>query len=394
MIVQDMPTHAMDCEVAVLGDHPCSLVAAVLLRKSGVKRVRHLVIPTDTTPDRSVLVNPDLFTLDKSLAGWKNDLRLAGASGVHFLGNDVATHNRYDAGKPIAYVARMNELTDALRPIAKEAGVVLDSPKSLSVLRADPAGVDLLVDDKPLRATALIVGGNLPARDKQVLGIFDTWEDEVCRRICYVHLPRPRSRDGKGTNGKAVKSDETPCGVVPMSLDLAGTKHWAWMLGCADGGTCLLVEGPSDSRKEPAEVVLQRWADLLVTHGMLDRTTIDARRVHTMQTASAGALAHDNVGDRTLLIGPAGGFYSASGEDVYPNCWSAQFAANVLAKALKQPLLQDALDTYRACWRTTLGLYLQGPQQNLQFLLPMVHRNPQMASRFAEAILIGKEVVR
>lgn len=386
-----MPTSATDCDVLVLGDHPCTYVAVVLLRKAGVKRVRHLVIPTDTTPSRPVLVNPDVFEIDKTLVGWQKNVALSAVNGVHFLGNDVGTHNRHDAKEPIAFVARMDDLSDAIRPIAKEAGATLGRPASLKVLAADPAGVDLLVDGKPLRATAMIVGGELPLRDKQILGIFQSWDGDVQRRVGYTSLAKPRSRGGVA--GKALATGDAGS-VIPMSLDLGGTKQWAWMLTCPKGTTCLVVDGPAEGKCESAHRSLQRWADVLATHGVIDKTSIDPANVRSMTTAAAGSLAQDNVANRTLLIGPAGGFFSASGEDVYPNCWSAQFAAAVLAKAMKQPLLQDALDAYRSCWRTTLGLYLQGPQQNLQFLLPMVHRNPAMAARLAEAILVGKTVVR
>ena len=95
-----------------------------------------------------------------------------------------------------------------------------------------------------------------------------------------------------------------------------------------------------------------------------------------------------------LLIGPAGGFYSACAEDVYPNCWSSIFAADVAKKALGERHLQDALQSYQHKWGSTLGDYLRGPQQNLRFLLPLVYRNPVMTSRMAESILLGKSVVR
>jgi flavin-dependent dehydrogenase len=100
------------------------------------------------------------------------------------------------------------------------------------------------------------------------------------------------------------------------------------------------------------------------------------------------------VANRTLLIGPAGGFYTACAEDIYPNCWSAVFAADAARKALKETHVQDALHTYRHKWGATLGDFLRGPQQNLRFLLPLVYRNPTMTARLAEAILLGKSVVR
>ena len=81
-------------------------------------------------------------------------------------------------------------------------------------------------------------------------------------------------------------------------------------------------------------------------------------------------------------------------EDLYPNCWSARFAADAIRAALAEPHLQDALQPYRQSWGTTLGEYLRGPQQNLRFLLPLVYRNPVMTARMGESILQGKSVVR
>jgi flavin-dependent dehydrogenase len=121
---------------------------------------------------------------------------------------------------------------------------------------------------------------------------------------------------------------------------------------------------------------------------------IQADATQSIDIPLAGALAHEGVANRTLLIGPAGGFYSACSEDIYPNCWSAVFAADTLRKALKERHLQDALNVYRSAWRTTLGDYLRGPQQNLRFLLPLVYRNQVMTQRLSESILLGKSVVR
>ena len=125
-------------------------------------------------------------------------------------------------------------------------------------------------------------------------------------------------------------------------------------------------------------VQMNGWVAVLQRHGLLGpKFTVDPAAVWTVDLPLAGALAHEGVANRTLLVGPAGGFYSACGEDVYPGCWSALFAADVLRKALRHEHLQDALADYRQVWRTTLGDYLRGPQQNLRLLLPLVYRKPR-----------------
>jgi flavin-dependent dehydrogenase len=180
-----------------------------------------------------------------------------------------------------------------------------------------------------------------------------------------------------------------------MSLNLKEMLCWAWMMP-GPKGVQIAVEQPIDSvgKVKPVEL-LAHWAELLRQSGTLNgKGELPLEEAESMDVPLAGALAHEGVGNRTLLVGPAGGFYSACCEDIYPNCWSAIHAADALKKALKEPHLQDALQAYRHRWRTTLGDYLRGPQQNFRFLLPLVYRNQVMTTRLTEAILLGKSVVR
>ena len=363
-----------------MGDHACTYLAALLLRRAGVARVRHVTIPTDVSPNRAVLVNPAVFELDKCLAGWRKAAALAPVSRMRFLGDDPATHSEHAAVEPLAYVARLADLSAALRAVAIKAGVSCTSAKSLKVCRPDPNGVDVVIDGVPVRTRAIIVGGELPEADKRALGIALDWEAGVQRRVCYVELPRRERRDPAGA-------------AVSMSLDLKGSLQWAWMLATPDAQH-LIVEQPHAPGERSTAPSVKEWAGVLSAHGAMKSDELHGAPVRTMLTPVAGALSRDSVADRTLLIGPAGGFYSACVEDVYPNCWSAVHAVEVLKNALAQPLLQDALDGYRSCWRTSLGLYLQGPQQNLRFLLPMIYRNQAMTARLAEAILAGRNVIR
>src|SRR6185437_5674552 len=170
---------------------------------------------------------------------------------------------------------------------------------------------------------------------------------------------------------------------------------WGWVL---PGNKCvqLAVEQPVETlSKFGHKELLATWVDMLRRNEILQcKGDVPIESAEYMDLPLAGALAHEGVANRTLLIGPAGGFYSACGEDIYPNCWSAIYAADAVKKALKEQHLQDALHPYRHRWRTTLGDYLRGPQQNLRFLLPMIYRNQKMTARLSESILLGKSVVR
>jgi flavin-dependent dehydrogenase len=182
--------------------------------------------------------------------------------------------------------------------------------------------------------------------------------------------------------------------TMPMSLDLRGQLTWAWMIP-GDGEVQLAVERPAQSANgADGAALLRDWAGVLYRNGFLKSGEVPVQDAESLDLPLAGALQREGVANRTLLIGPAGGFYSACAEDIYPNCWSALFAADVLKKAIKEPHLQDALQPYRQKWGATLGDYLRGPQQNLRFLMTLIYRNKQMTSRIAEAILMGKSVIR
>jgi len=228
----------------------------------------------------------------------------------------------------------------------------------------------------------ILLAGALPAEQAKALALPEMFAREVMRRYSYTRL--------KGS--KWFEPSAKPC--VYMSLDLGGKLTWAWMLMSGDEAQ-LAVEHSADAPEPTPAALIRTWADVLMRHQILKTIEgLGLNELHTLSVPSAGALSREVIGNRTLLFGPAGGFYTACLEDLYPNCWSALFAVDAVCTALKEPHLQDALQPYREKWGTTLGEYLRGPQQNLRFLLPLVYRNPVMTGRMAESILQGKTVVR
>jgi hypothetical protein len=241
--------------------------------------------------------------------------------------------------------------------------------------------MELLADGKTVRAKAMLLAGTLSQEDSRRLALPEPWSTEDIREYSYVRLKNAR---GIQPGAKA---------TIPMSLDLCGQLSWAWMLP-GDNEVQLSVERPIRGSKSSTEL-LQSWGTVLHLHGFIEHDPkIAASDIKAMQVPAAGALNREGIGNRTLLFGPAGGFFTACLEDIYPNCWSSLFAVDVLKGAINESHLQDALRPYRELWGTTLGEYLRGPQQNLRFLLPLVYRNAVMTSRLAESILLGKSVVR
>lgn len=381
-------------DVVVLGEHPSAYLTAALLRAGptkragkvkGALRVVHAALPDDQPADRLVVVNPALFDLHPLLEPIGKSLWTTPIRSVRFLADDAATWSEHRATDDMASVARYRDLRDALAKVAWAEGVecVGGADPTVIVHRADETGVDLTVGGHDLRATAVVLAGRPTPEMRGPLGLPDGWSPESVRRFSSV-----RSKAIKHLNlgGKA---------VLPMSLDLGGDLSWAWLLA-GEGEYQLTIEQRLTGRAaRPGAERLAEWVAVLQRHGVLGaRFTFDPDDVTQIDLPLAGALDHEGVANRTLLVGPAGGFYSACGEEVYPACWSGVFAADVLRKALKQEHLQDALADYRQVWRTTLGEYLRGPEQNLRLLLPLVYRNPVMTTRLAEAVLLSKSVVR
>jgi flavin-dependent dehydrogenase len=335
-------------------------------------------------PDRLCTINPALFDLHKLLAPLRKKLELTPVHGVKFLADDPNVRSEWTGKSPAAFVTTFKQVHAALAQVAADSGAEFFAPDDLRLVQVHESGVEVVLDGKTIRPRLILLAGTLPPPQRRVLGLPDTWDSGVVHRYTFLKL--------KG--GKWVPPESKPS--IRMSLDLRGTLAWAWMTpghGCVQ----VAVEQPLEQiNGAPPSKMLSHWIDVLVRHGQLnaDAGPIDAGAAQSLDLPLAGALAQEGVANRTLLLGPAGGFFSACAEDIYPNCWSAVYAAEAARKALKEHHVQDALHVYRQKWGATLGDFLRGPQQNLRFLLPLVYRNPAMTARLAEAILLGKSVVR
>jgi hypothetical protein len=392
-------------DVLVLGEHPAAYLAAALLKQKSNLRVVHSTIPADggagrtnsagngsangahdRAADRLVIINPAFFSLHPLVEPLRRKLDLAPVYGLQFLSDDPAVRGEYRSKSALAYVASYKQVRTEMCKVADAQGVELHTPKEpehLQIHRLDETGIDVTLGKGKIRPKVLAVGGPLPEKQHKLLGLPDSWETEVIHRYTYVKLA--------GTKWADLGSRP----VMPMSLNLREMLCWGWLLP-GPKSVQLAVEQPVESlsRVRPAEL-LAHWMEVLRKNEILSpKGEVPLKEAQSLDLPLAGALAQEGVANRTLLVGPAGGFYSACTEDIYPNCWSALYAADALKKALKETHLQDALQPYRHKWRTTLGDYLRGPQQNLRFLLPLVYRNPVMTTRLTESILLGKSVVR
>jgi hypothetical protein len=370
-------------DVIVMGEHPAAYLCALLLRQKGALNVVHATLPHEHPPDRLVTINPEFFDLHKVLEPLKKKLKLSAVWGLQFVGDDASLISEPHRDKSVAaYVGTYRDVRAALEKLACVEGVRCVKPKSVEVVHADESGVHVELGSEKVHGRAVALAGTLDDASRRVLGLPEAWPADIVRRYTFLRL--------KGAKWAEVGSRPT----MPMSLDLRGQLTWAWLIP-GDGEVQIAVERPAGGGNGvDGKTLLRHWAGVLHGKGLLKTVDVPVDDAQTIDLPLAGALHREGVANRTLLIGPAGGFYSACAEDIYPNCWSAIFAADVLKKAVKEPHLQDALQPYRQKWGSSLGDYLRGPQQNLRFLMTLIYRNKQMTTRIAEAILAGKSVIR
>lgn len=373
-------------EIVVIGAHPSAGVAALVAAREREKvKLLHIMPPGESHGDRLVATNPKFADLHPALSKLK---RLAGLHAVHgltFLPDTAGGRGEFVSKSPAMLVGSFATISRSVADLEREARIDRVAPRATRIERVVDDGVAMTIDGRAIVARVVLCACDLAAEEKRLLGIASQWEPGVMHR--YTHM---RFKPGKGVLNLPANR------TVPMSLDLAGSGAWAWLLDDGETAQLATLIAKNAAAGGRGEALMQRWIAQLAAHGIVAAPArLPAASSATMlELPIGGALSAETVANRTLLIGPAGGFYSACGEDIYPNCWSAVAAAKVAVAALGEPHVQDALQSYREGWGTTLGDYLRGPQQNLKLLLPLVYRNNVMAARVAEAILFGESVVR
>ncbi|HRK32062.1 MAG TPA: hypothetical protein PLD59_13410, partial [Tepidisphaeraceae bacterium] len=354
------------------------LAAAVGKAQQPGLTVGHLTLPAEAPPDRLAVVNPKLFELHPLLKTLRKPFCQATTCGALFLSEKPPERGDYSSNTATSAVVGTNAFTNAAADIARAAGVFLAKCKSsFDLSKVEDSGVEMLVDGQPTRARVLIVASPLPQSSGRVIGHAFDADRESVQRYHFAAIDASKVTAQK---------------QLAMSLDLNGTGAWAWLLRAGETAE-LAVMQPTGRAVLPAGGEIGTWMANLVDHGLLP-AGLKVGATTTLQLPVAGALSGETVANRTLLVGPAGGFFSACNEDLYPGCWSAILAADVAVAALGARHVQDALLSYRESWGSTVGDYLRGPQQNLRLLLPLIYRNPIMAARVGEAIFLGESVVR
>lgn len=379
--IQRKLEEASQWDVLILGDHPSAYLAGALLREDGRLRVIH-VRRSIAAGDRLSLINPALFSLHKSLESVRRPLGLHPLRQVRFLGDQPEFSSTVCLGLPGPASVRLLQVRDLFREQAEQAGVLLVDDPGASLQGVDEQGVEWCVRGCVVRARGLLLSEWPEASRRSILNLPQSWEPGVVNRLSSLMVQAGENR-GEASH------------LLTLALDLHDVQCWGWLIPHAHGWQ-VMVQQPLETVQQVSPVeLLERWIDRLVRHGVVaSRAQFPSlESLDQVDLPLAGGLSGESVANRSLLIGPAGGFVSLAGEEIYPGCVSAVHAVEVMRKALKEKHLQDALQAFRQRWGAVLGEYLRGLQPNVRFLLPLVYRNKNMSLRLAESILLGRNVI-
>lgn len=270
-----------------------------------------------------------------------------------------------------------NEFDHALVKKAKSSGADFSEKHSVSELQIDEESVTAIItDQQPITGKLLILATGRSTK------LFD--------RIGLAGGPPTTGFWAAEVRVDKLPSKKTPSVDIVLGLDRAGAFGVVVTVGDS-----LVINVQCPGQKSDAIPTLISLCRQLHDHKMVPGDyTHDAARASVMMTPAAAALGMDtHVAKRTLIVGDAGGFVSAaSGEGIYPAMWSGRIAADVVNEALDAPSPQDVLMQFNTRWRTEMAEYLQPPNTDLQYLLPLIFSNQPMADRMGAAFFSGENI--
>ena len=360
----------------VVGAGAAGATAAALLAQSG-----HPVCVVDRRefaggPPQPAWLNADALGMLKTLNIKPDAIGAEPITQLTFVKADASGHRDVTFKKPRAYVIDRTALGAALVAAAGAAGAVVRR------------GADV-VDAAALEDHVTVTLADAPALEaKLVLGA-DGVESLVAER-----LSRSGSA-GRRAGGWCCQMPLAGAGEGPpitLILGVESARAFGYVLRSGAGAGVGLAGIAEQATLAP---LLERMLTRLRDAGLLNgRPAVDPDTLDTWRSPAGAALEYDgHVAKRALLIGNAGGFVaSVSHEAIWPAMWSAKIATAVLRRALTADNAQDELIRFDAQWRTTLADYLRMPNTDMQFLMPLIFSNQQIADRMATAFLTGENI--
>jgi len=379
----------MDYDVVVVGAGPAGSCAAKFLADEGA---------------RVALIDGARFPRPKPCAGWVNakaigefpfldavrrKVKAMPFRRLVFHSPDQAHTAEFSCRGHAGYVVRREKFDAALVRLAEKAGAQTLLGRKVVAIESGENGVAaVLVGGKHIAGRILVGADGVHSIVARATGLRPRWAPEQLVYCLSKTLPLTARR-------------RTACfgnAAVHVSLAFGSAPGYAWAF---PGPDCLSigigVRGWDAQRLRP---LYDAWVAGLRSHGMLPPGARADNPDGATVPAGAALEFESHVGKRTILIGDAGGFAcAATGEGIYPAVMSASIATKSILKALeadrtkkKGVHCQDELQAFKHQWRQQMAAYLQMPNVNVTFLLPLIYTNQEIANRFGRAFLFGENL--
>jgi geranylgeranyl reductase family protein len=382
-------SHATDYDVVVVGAGPAGSCAAKWLAEGGA----HVA-----------LVDGAAFPRPKTCAGWINEkvlrqfpfldavrrqVKAAGFRRLVFHSPDFARAAQFASRKHVGFIVHRDAFDTALVRAAKAAGAEpILGRRVVAIESGERHAVVVLTSGRRVAGRLLVGADGCHSTVARLTGLRPGWSTDqlvVCLSKTIPLTARQRSACFDGEE-------------IHVSLGFGGAPGYAWAFpGAKHVNVGLGVRGGDASTLRP---LYEAWTKGLLAGGHLPADA-DLRNPEGGAIPAGAALEFENhVGKRVVLVGDAGGFASAAtGEGIYPSILSASIAVRCLLKALaadrapsKISHCQDELQVFLHLWRQQMAAYLQMPNVNLTFLLPLIYTNQEIADRFGRAFLFGENL--
>lgn len=276
---------------------------------------------------------------------------------------------------PAVHLARTADLLASLHETAKAVGVDLpQSPPARITLRDRQAEVQLATG-RNLCAHLLIYADNTIGRP-----LLDT---------ARLRTPLQSLRPNWSIYGLSAPS-ATKTHQLTIVVGWQGRAELGSIVMSGSKGSLFLPElRPSDP------IIAKQLIEQLVRAKQLPPgTQIKPPTAQRRRFLPGSSLEFDqHFGKCCLLIGQCGGFSSAlSGETIFASARLARIIANLVGAALRSPQPQDMLSHFELQWRSSLADYLRLPNTDLQFILPVIFTNEQIARKIAAGFVKGENL--
>ena len=379
----------MDGDVIVVGAGPAGSSAAGRLAEAGLA---------------VLLVDAAKFPRPKCCAGWLNERavrrfpwldrvrrRVRGAAfrRLVFHSPDLGRRAAFSSRSHLGYIVPRARFDYELVRAARAAGArTVFGQRVVAACAGEREAAVTLQRGRRLTARVLVGADGTLSDVARLTGLRHAWPASA-----LVHC---LARDVRLTP-RALAAG-LGAGQIHIALAFGGAAGYAWAF--PGTGYASVGVGVRDGQAPRLADLYAQWVDGLKRAGLLPARADASKPCAGAVPAGAAIEFEEHVGKRTVLVGDAGGFAAAaSGEGIYPGMWSAALAAECIRKAVAADRpqsgaasCQDELLRFRHLWRREMAAYLQMPNVNLQFLLPLVFSNQEITNRFARALLFGENL--